>query len=162
MKAEYRRWPWLFLIVLVVALDWLSKQWVLVYTNVGHMAVHVTSFLNLRVAYNRGMAFGFLSQHTGWQLVFLSFVAAAAVVLLLIWLFVAKRPTRLFLAALPLVIGGAIGNALDRILHLSVTDFLDFHALGWHFWTFNVADTAITVGVVFLLLDWVLEKSDRA
>jgi signal peptidase II len=155
------RWPWLFLAFLVVVLDWLSKQWVLVHTIWGQV-VRITSFFNIRLVYNRGMAFGFLNEHTGWQSIFLTFIALGAVIVLSVWLFRAKNPTFFFLCALPLIIGGAIGNALDRVMNRQVTDFLDFHAFGWHFWTFNLADAAITVGVVLLLLDYVLTEKNNA
>ena len=74
---------------------------------------------------------------------------------LLVWMFTAEKPSRFFLAALPLIMGGAIGNALDRVKNARVTDFLDFHLVGWHFWTFNIADLAITIGVICLLIDWI-------
>ena len=157
MHHENRRWPWLFLGLFVVVADWLSKQWVLSHLQVGE-ALKATSYLNFHVVFNRGMAFGFLNGQAGWQIAVLSVLALVVVAALLVWMFVAEKPSLLFLSALALVIGGAIGNAIDRIQNAMVTDFVDFHLHGWHFWTFNVADTAITVGIVFLLLDWVLES----
>jgi signal peptidase II len=159
MQKTINRWPWLLVALLVIVLDWASKQWVLAHSVWGQ-AVKLTSFFNLRLVYNRGMAFGFLSQHAGWQVAMLTFIAIAISVLLVIWIFTAKKPTWLFLLSLPLIIGGAIGNAFDRIFHGQVVDFLDFHWVGWHFWTFNVADAAITMGVVLLLLDYVLTAKD--
>lgn len=154
-ENKVNRWLWLLVTLGVLALDWVSKQWALTHLNWGQ-AVPLTRFFNLRLVYNRGMAFGFLSQSVGWQVVMLTFIAVVISVCLVIWIFSAKKPTWLFLLSLPLIMAGAIGNAIDRIWYAQVVDFLDFHWANWHFWTFNVADTAITVGVVLLLLDYVL------
>ena len=155
-----RRWPWLILIVTVVALDAWSKWQVLQSVGWGG-SVELTSFFNLHVAFNRGMAFGILQGYSGWQVIFLTVVALSVSCILLVWMFVSKGVTRFFLAGLALIAAGALGNSLDRLVHGSVTDFLDFYLYGWHFWTFNVADVAITVGVICLLIDW-LFYSDQS
>jgi signal peptidase II len=154
------RWPWLLLTLLVVVVDYLSKQWVLAGLEEGEF-LRVTSFANVHLVFNSGMAFGFLGNSAVWQVVLLSVLAVVTSTVLLVWFFAASTPSRLFLAALPLVVGGAIGNALERISHFKVTDFIDFHLFGWHFWTFNVADAAITVGIILLFLDWVLGESKQ-
>jgi signal peptidase II len=150
---------WLWLSVFVVYLDWMSKQWVVSHLAGAKMA-HLSSFFNLQLVYNRGMAFGFLNQHTGWQVIVLSVLALMVCLFLLIWMFTVKKPSGFFLAALALIMGGAVGNAIDRIKNAQVTDFLDFHWAGWHFWAFNVADSAITIGVLFLLIDWVVLRNN--
>jgi signal peptidase II len=154
MNEVKKRWPWLLLGVVIMFLDWLSKQWIVAHAVLGQ-GIRVTSFFNLQLVYNRGMAFGFLNQHTGWQVILLSILAWIVCLFLLVWMFTAEKPSRFFLAALPLIMGGAIGNALDRVKNARVTDFLDFHLVGWHFWTFNIADLAITIGVICLLIDWI-------
>lgn len=143
---------WLWLSLAVVGLDLWTKQWALQTAQWG--GLRITSFLNIRLAFNRGMAFGWLSQHAGWQLIFLSIVALVAVGVLLYWFFSCKGASRSFLAGVACIIGGALGNAIDRVCHGMVTDFIDAHAFGWHFWTFNMADLAITVGAVMLAVLW--------
>jgi len=104
------------------------------------------------LAYNRGAAFSFLSDAGGWQRVL--FIGVAAVAVAVIVALLARHPgERLFCAGLALILGGALGNVWDRVALGYVLDFLDFHAFGWHFWAFNVADSAITVGAGLLILD---------
>ena len=150
---------WLWLSAVLVGLDAWSKQAAIQAAQWGRL--ELSSFLNIDLAFNRGMAFGWLSEHAGWQIVFLSVVALFAVGVLLFWLFSSERAGHLFQAGIACVIGGAMGNALDRVCHAAVTDFIDMHAFGWHFWTFNVADVAITVGVILLFLSSLVESSHR-
>ena len=112
----------------------------------------VTSFFNLVLVYNEGAAFSFLSNASGWQKPFfigITVVAMAAI----IWMMIRHKQDKLFCWGLTLVMGGALGNLIDRIRLGHVIDFLDFHFNGWHFWAFNVADSAITVGACLLILD---------
>ena len=141
---------WLALAALIVVADQVTK-----YAAVKHLAagpIEVTSFFNLVLAYNSGAAFSFLADAAGWQrglFIGIALVAVAWIVYLL-----RKYPhQRLFALALSLVLAGAIGNVIDRIAFGAVVDFLDFHALGYHWPAFNVADSAITCGAVLLVWD---------
>lgn len=141
---------WLLLAAAVIALDQTSKAWVV--TNIPlNDGVRVTDFFNLVFVFNRGAAFSFLSGADGWQR-WLFLGLAIGISLWLIWMIRQHVSERLQPAALALILGGAVGNAADRIIHGAVVDFLDFHVAGWHFWAFNVADSAISVGVALLLL----------
>lgn len=112
----------------------------------------VTSFLNWTLVYNPGAAFSFLAQAGGWQRWFftgLGLIAAAV----MIWLIKKNTSQTLFCLAMSLVLSGAIGNVIDRILYGAVVDFIDLHYAGWHWPAFNIADSAITIGVILLILD---------
>jgi signal peptidase II len=147
---------WLLLSTVVIVLDQASKAWVIaaVPENGGFV---LTDFFNLVFVFNRGAAFSFLSGADGWQRCF--FLILAAGISLWITLMIRMHAVeRLQPAALALILGGAIGNAVDRITHGAVVDFLDFHYAGWHFWAFNVADSAISVGVALLVLHQLMHK----
>lgn len=144
------------LAVLVVGLDQLSKYWLVqVYDLPARVSVAVLPFFHLTMVWNRGVSFGLLAARVDlarWGLVAFSLIVAAA---LAVW---TRRPARLLPAlASGLIIGGAVGNAVDRIRLGAVADFLDFTRLSFP-WVFNVADSAITVGVAILLLDSVLGR----
>lgn len=143
-------WRWLALALLVVVLDQLSKQWILQHYHWGEFTP-VTQFFNIVRAHNTGAAFSFLADQGGWQRWFFVAIAALAA-LLILWQLRVQGQQRLASAALALILGGAIGNVIDRIAHGYVVDFLDFHWRGAHFPAFNVADMAITLGVVGVLL----------
>jgi signal peptidase II len=142
---------WLALAAAIVAADQLSKYAAVQYL-VANKAIAVTSFFNLVLVYNAGAAFSFLSDAAGWQRLF--FIAIAAIASVWIVYLLRKYPhQRLFALALSLVLAGAIGNLIDRIRVGAVIDFLDFHALGYHWPAFNVADSAITCGAALLIWD---------
>jgi signal peptidase II len=136
---------------LVVVLDQLTKWAILTWLD---RAIALTPFFNLVVVWNRGVSFGMFDSASRLGPWILSGLALAVVVLLLGWLRRVAHP--LTSAGLGLIIGGAIGNVLDRVRFGAVIDFLDFHALGWHWPAFNVADSAIFVGAVLLLVDGLL------
>lgn len=143
---------WLWLSVVVVGLDQLTKalaeEWLPPYEP-----LELLPFLNLRLMYNEGAAFSFLSQAGGWQRWF--FVAVGMVVtgILVAWLRGLKSGERWQALGLSLIVGGAVGNLIDRILYGRVADFIDVYVERWHWPAFNLADSAITVGVVLLLID---------
>jgi len=142
---------WLALAAAIVAADQLAKLAAVHYLVV-NKAITVTSFFNLVLVYNTGAAFSFLSQAAGWQRLF--FIAIAAIASVWIVYLLRKYPhQRLFALSLSLVLAGAIGNLIDRIRVGAVIDFLDFHALGYHWPAFNVADSAITCGAALLVWD---------
>ena len=148
-RASMRRW--LALAALIVVADQVTKYAVVQYFAVNN-TVAVTSFFNLLLVYNPGAAFSFLSDAAGWQrwfFVSIALIASAWIVYLL-----REYPNqRLFALALSLVLAGAVGNVIDRILFGAVVDFLDFHAYGWHWPAFNVPDSAISCGALLLIWD---------
>ena len=149
---------WLALAVLVVVLDQITKQWILANYQLGD-STPVTSFFNIVRAHNTGAAFSFLAGASGWQRWFFVGLAAAASVFI-VWLLRSHPGQKLFAFSLSMILGGAIGNVVDRLQHGYVVDFLDFH-WAWlaplfyrgHFPAFNVADAAITAGAIGLILD---------
>jgi signal peptidase II len=150
---------WLLLSSVVVALDQLSK-YVVVEKLANLPPVEVTSFFNLVLVYNRGAAFSFLAGAGGWQREFFTIIALIASAWI-IWLLYRYPQQRLFSLALALVLGGAIGNVIDRVMIGAVVDFLDFHAFGWHWPAFNVADSAITCGAALLIWDGIFGSSQN-
>ena len=139
------------LAVVIVVLDQWSKAAITAAFRYGEV-LPITSFFNLVLVHNTGAAFSFLSTAGGWQRGF--FIALTGVALAAIaWMIRRHREELLFCWGLTLIGAGAIGNLIDRVAHGHVIDFLDFHAAGWHFWAFNLADSAITLGAGFLILD---------
>ena len=151
--------PWLGVSLLVFVLDQWSKAWVLSSLPEYTAVPVIDGFWNWYRTYNTGAAFSFLADAGGWQKYFFM-VLAFAISGLMAWM-LARTPRRDWRQALPLalVIGGAIGNAIDRLRFGAVVDFLDFQRLGFFPWVFNIADSAITIGVVFLLLDSLRKES---
>ena len=152
---------WLWLSLLVVGLDQFTKQLVEAHFYLSEN-VELLPFLNFTLAYNQGAAFNFLSDQGGWQRGF--FIAVALVVTLILagWLRRLRRGEWRTALSLSLIIGGAVGNLIDRVLHGYVIDFIDVHYGSWHWPAFNVADSAICVGVVLLLLDALFDKSETS
>ncbi len=142
---------WLSLSAVIIVLDQITKYAVTQSLALGK-SVAVTPFFNLVLVHNPGAAFSFLSDQSGWQrglFIAIALAASAWIVYLL-----ARYPQeRLFALALSLVLAGAVGNVIDRVLVGAVIDFLDFHAFGRHWPAFNVADSAITCGAVLLIWD---------
>jgi len=142
---------WLGLSALVVVLDRITKLAVM-RTFTLHESVEVTPFFNMVLVYNRGAAFSFLADAGGWQREFFIAIALAAAAWIA-WLLKKHPAQTLFCLALSLILGGALGNVIDRVLYGGVADFLDFHLLGWHWPAFNVADMAISCGALMLVWD---------
>lgn len=143
---------WLAIAASVVVLDQGSK-WEIVRQLAAGQRVRLTGWLNLVLGYNRGAAFGFLSHAAGWQNLLFSAIAVAMTVFIVVTLWRLPRNQASLGWALALVLGGAIGNLLDRVRLGHVVDFIDFHIGHWHWYTFNVADSAISIGAVLLALD---------
>lgn len=142
---------WLALSGVIMVIDQITKYLVLQNFTI-HKVVEVTAFFNLVLVYNPGAAFSFLSDAAGWQRWFFIAIAFAASVWI-VYLLRRYPGQTLFCLALSLVLAGALGNVIDRILFGAVVDFLDFHAYGWHWPAFNVADSAITCGAALLIWD---------
>lgn len=145
---------WLGLALVLLIADQFTKVLVLGSFQLGDSRV-VTSFFNLVRVHNAGAAFSFLADASGWQRWFFTGLGVAAAVLI-VWMLKNHAGQRLFGFALACILGGAIGNVIDRVLYGYVVDFLDFHWAGMHFPAFNVADSAISVGAVCLILDELL------
>jgi signal peptidase II len=143
--------PWLGIALIVVLLDQITKVTIL--KTMAYGASHaVTSFFNLVLVYNKGAAFSFLAAEAGWQRYLFTAIAIAAVIFIL-YLLKRHGGQRMFCCALSLILGGAIGNLIDRLAYGHVIDFLDFHLGGWHWPAFNIADSAICIGAVLFVLD---------
>ncbi|MDO9005008.1 MAG: signal peptidase II [Aquabacterium sp.] len=142
---------WLLISAVVIVLDQLSKAAINSHFVYGE-SMAVTSFFNLVLAHNTGAAFSFLSEAGGMQRWLFSFVAVAASVWI-VWLLRKHQTEMLFSFSLAFILGGALGNLIDRIAYGYVVDFLDFHWSGYHFAAFNVADSAITCGAALLIWD---------
>lgn len=151
---------WLAVATLVIVLDQASKFTVAQWLADGHM-VEVTPFFNLILAHNAGAAFSFLAAAAGWQRGFFIGIALIASVWIIVLLRKHSSET-LFCLALGLILGGALGNVIDRIWLGAVIDFLDFHAAGWHWPAFNVADSAITCGAALIVFDSLKKPAAKA
>ena len=144
-------WPWLGLALVIVIIDQFTKTLILGYYKYGD-ATYVTSFFNVVRAHNTGAAFSFLAGADGWQRWFFMAIGIGAAVFI-IWMLKSHAGQKLFSFSMAAILGGAIGNVIDRMMHGYVVDFLDFHLAGRHFPAFNVADSAITIGAICLILD---------
>ncbi len=147
-------WLWLGLALLVLLADQFTKILIIGSFTLGD-STPVTSFFNLVRAHNSGAAFSFLAQAGGWQRWFFTGLGSAAA-LLMVWLLKKHAGQKLFGFAIACVLGGAVGNVMDRVLYGYVVDFLDFHYAGIHFPAFNLADSAISLGAACLILDELL------
>jgi len=154
-------WPWLGLAALLVAADQVTKLLILANYQLGE-STFITGFFNIVRVHNTGAAFSFLAEAGGWQRWFFTGVGVAASVFI-VWMLRTHPGEKLFAFALACILGGAIGNVIDRLLYGYVVDWLDFHwpvlsglFPGGHFPAFNLADAAITVGAVSLVLDEIL------
>nr|WP_315396690.1 signal peptidase II [uncultured Duganella sp.] len=144
--------PWLGIAFIIVLIDQLSKITITRTFQLGEEKF-ITSFFNLVLAYNKGAAFSFLHSAGGWQRYFFTGIGIAAAAYI-IYLLKKHGGQRMFSWALSLVLGGAVGNVIDRVLYGHVVDFLDFHLAGWgHFPAFNIADAAICIGAALFILD---------
>jgi signal peptidase II len=156
-----RAWRWFALSAAIVAADQLTKWLVLGYFENRYPRVELTGFFNLVLVFNKGAAFSLFAQAAGWQTPLLAAFALAAAVIVSV--LIVRNPGRgLLCLGLALILGGALGNLIDRLRFGHVVDFLDFHALGWHWPAFNVADSAISVGAVILILEGFVHHEKRA
>jgi signal peptidase II len=156
-----RAWRWFALSAAIVAVDQLTKWLVLGYFENRYPRVELTGFFNLVLVFNKGAAFSLFAQAAGWQTPLLAAFALAAAVIVSV--LIVRNPGRgLLCLGLALILGGALGNLIDRVRFGHVVDFLDFHALGWHWPAFNVADSAISVGAVILILEGFVHHEKRA
>jgi len=150
-SARFGLWAWLALAAVVVLIDQFSKSLIvgLFAPNDSHT---VSSFFNVVRVHNSGAAFSFLAGASGWQRWFFVALGAAAS-LFIVWMLNKHPMQTLFCFAISMVMGGAVGNVIDRLLHGHVVDFIQLHWHGWYFPAFNLADSAITLGAACLILD---------
>lgn len=142
---------WLLLALLVILADQFTKLLILSSFQYGDSRF-VTSFFNIVRVHNTGAAFSFLAGAAGWQRWFFIGLGLAATVFI-VWMLRRHGHQTLFALALALILGGAIGNVVDRLLHGYVVDFIQLHWRGWYFPSFNIADSAISVGAALLIWD---------
>lgn len=145
---------WLGWAMVILIADQFTKVLILGYYQLGD-STPVTSFFNVVRVHNTGAAFSFLASAGGWQRWLFTGIGLAAA-LLMVWMLKTHPGQKLFAFAIASLLGGALGNVIDRMMYGYVVDFLDFHVKGWHFPAFNVADSAITVGAACLILDELL------
>ena len=147
--------PWVGLALILLIADQLTKILILGAFRLGD-STYVTSFFNVVRVHNTGAAFSFLAAASGWQRWFFTAIGVAAA-LFILWMLRSHPGQKLFSFALACILGGAVGNVVDRLMHGYVVDFLQFHwSNRWYFPAFNVADAAITIGAVCLILDELL------
>ncbi len=145
------QWVWLGLAAVVILLDQFSKTLILGDFSLGESRV-VTSFFNVVRVHNTGAAFNFLADSSGWQRWFFVGLGAAASALI-VWMLKRHPGQKLFCFAITMILGGALGNVIDRLIHGYVVDFIQLHYAGRAFPSFNLADSAITLGAICLILD---------
>ena len=151
-SARFRRVaPWLALSAILIVLDQATKLLILARFADGE-SIRVTSFFNLVLVYNKGAAFSFLAGASGWQTPLLVVIALVAIVIVG-WMLWRNQSRRLLNLGLAMILGGAIGNLIDRVAYGKVVDFLHFHLYGWNYPAFNVADSVITAGAVILIIE---------
>lgn len=144
---------WLLLSVLVIVIDQVSKLWI-TWDMQLFDSVPLLPHLNITLLYNEGAAFSFLADAGGWQRWFFIVLGIGVSVYIIFWLRgMPKTQGRMLPLSLSLIMGGALGNVIDRVIYGHVIDFIDFYYGNWHWPAFNVADSAITVGAVLFVLD---------
>ena len=151
---------WLLLSFMVILLDQATKQFAEAMLS-AYQPVYVLPFFDLTLMYNKGAAFSFLSDQGGWQRWFFIVLALIVTAILIVWLRRLKPAEKWVAVSLSLIIGGAVGNAIDRILFGQVIDFIHLHYQQYYWPAFNVADSAIFIGVVIMLIDAFVLSSKR-
>lgn len=155
-----RPWRWLWLAAAVLGLDLLTKGLASAWLHYAQ-PVEVLAFFNLTLLHNTGAAFSFLADHDGWQRWFFALVAVVTCLGLGVWLGRVRADERLLAASLALLIGGALGNMYDRVVHGHVVDFISLHVAGWYYPAFNLADMGITLGAIGLVWESLIGERRR-
>jgi signal peptidase II len=158
--SQHIRLIWLWLAILVIVCDQATKIWAsteLIYQT----PVAVMPFFNLTLKHNTGAAFSFLAHENGWQRWFFSALAIGVSIGLISWMRTLLSEQKGMAIALNLILGGALGNVIDRLYYGYVIDFIDLYYQQWHFPAFNLADSAITIGAFIIMLDALRGKTDE-
>ena len=156
MRAS--RLAWLVVPALALAVDWATKTWILHHLAMGGTRVIIPGFFNLAMGFNPGAIFGTLGTASPWVRNTLFLLAGVAALVYFGWEFLREGTPPVQRLAMGLILGGALGNGLDRFQHGAVVDFLDFVFWGWHYWTFNFADTFIVCGAILLSLAFLRQQ----
>lgn len=157
VKKNKKAWFWIFLSLAIIVCDQLAK--LIVLKNFTEQTiVHALPFLNFILRFNSGASFSFLGDASGWQVYLLSSISIIVSIALVIWLSRLSRSEWWIATPISLVLGGALGNLIDRLRYGFVIDFIDFHIGNWHFATFNIADSAVCVGATWLVLGLLYES----
>jgi signal peptidase II len=143
----------------IILLDQWSKIMVMNIAQTTPLPIEITSFFNIVLTWNRGVSFGMLRDVQGWMPLVLTITTSCIALALAVWMMRAQE--RIVILALGSVIGGALGNIIDRATMGAVIDFLDFHVVGYHWPAFNIADSAIFVGVVLLVFDSIVNRHSK-
>lgn len=146
--------------VTALVLDQASKLWILESVMQPPSVIEVTPFFNIVLAWNRGVSFGMFNQQSEYGPFLLTGLAVAIIIGLTVWLW--RATTRASVLALGMIIGGAAGNVADRVQYGAVVDFLDFHVAGYHWPAFNIADSAVCVGAVILVLESLFTRGETS
>ncbi len=147
-------WGWLGLALVVFIADQFTKTLILGYYQLGD-STYVTSFFEVVRVHNTGAAFSFLASASGWQRWLFTGIGVAAAVFI-VWMLRSHSQQKLFAFSMACLLGGAVGNVVDRLMHGYVVDFIQLHYAGWFFPSFNIADMAITAGAAGIILDELL------
>ena len=158
-KSQFGGWRWLWISLLVMIIDQASKNWANINLYFGAPR-EITSFFNLNLAYNSGAAFSMLDSLGGLGTIILALISLLMIAFILIWLKRTPSNHKLLCIGLALVEGGAVGNLIDRLSRGFVVDFFGFHIKDWHFAYFNVADSAICIGVGLILLHMIINRQE--
>lgn len=152
MNLRNNQLRWVILSIIVIVID-LGTKYLASHNLTYGQPVEILPFFNLTLLHNYGAAFSFLSNsNTTWQVIVLSGIALIVAIVILVWLARLPKNKNLTACALSLILGGALGNVYDRMIHGYVVDFLDFHINNYHWPAFNIADSAICIGAVILIL----------
>ena len=157
-SSRFGRLGWLVLSLLVLVIDQVSKAHFEGTLEMFQQIVVIPDYFSWTLAYNTGAAFSFLADSGGWQRWFFAGIAVGICVILAVLMYRSKATQKLNNIAYALIIGGALGNLFDRLWHGFVVDMIDFYVGDWHFATFNLADSAICVGAVLIVLEGFLPK----
>lgn len=151
---------WLWVAILLIALDRYSKVWAVQHL-IFQSPVNILPFFDVTLVYNTGAAYSFLDNASGWQNIFFAGLAGVVSIAIIVWLSRIKVTAWWLSIALCLILGGALGNAWDRLQYQYVVDFLSFYWGSWHFAIFNIADAGISVGAFMLFVQWFREQAEK-
>lgn len=149
-KDSGLRWWWLTLVCLLI--DQISKQWVATQMDL-YQSIEILPFFNLTYVHNLGAAFSFLADQGGWQRWFFTAIASIASIVFIVWLAKTPKENKILGIAFALLLSGALGNLIDRVLFGYVIDFLDFYLGSYRWPAFNVADSMIFIGAALMIID---------
>jgi len=150
---------WLFLSLIILVLDQITKTWVSTHLSY-NQPVNILPYFDLRLLHNTGAAWSILADQGGWQRWFLSALAVIVSIIIMVWLTRLDSKQRWLACGLALILGGALGNVVDRIIYGYVVDFIDIYYQAWHWPAFNIADIGISIGAVMLLIDAIIFKHE--